>query len=220
MPNNRINLTQNSGVRFFGLVSARAGFANRYVSEIEEKMKARDYFILGSKLFGIWCLFHGVVGLIAAIPTFMSPGNLQPEMHKIYMATAVVARIIPILFIASGIYLLRGGDRLYKFAYPAEAVQGTDLESKFAVFVKMLGIYLLVLYIPDLLKTLSAFLVYLNAPPYFDMFQQRQFTYTNAASSIGGVLLGIYLLRSGRWFIRMGLKAIQKNPNGDEQGMT
>ena len=183
-------------------------------------MKGRDYFILGSKLFGIWCLFQGIVGLIAVIPTFMSPGNLQPEMHRIYRATAVVARIIPILFIASGIYLLRGGSRLYKFAYPAETVQGTDLEWKFTVFVKMLGIYLLVHYIPDLLKTLSAFFVYLNAPPYFDMLQQRQFTYTNAASSIGGVLLGIYLLRSGRVFIRMGLKDIRTEPDNDKQNMT
>jgi hypothetical protein len=78
-----------------------------------------------------------------------------------------------------------------------------------------MSIYLLVLYIPDLLKTLSAFFVYLNAPTCFDMFQQRQFTYPNAASSIGGVLLGIYLLRSGRWFIRMGLKTVQTKPNDD-----
>jgi len=182
-------------------------------------MKARDYFILGSKLFGIWCFFQGIVGLIAAIPTFMSPDNLGPEMHRIYMATAVVARIIPILFIVAGIYLLRGGSQLYRFAYPNETEGGTDLEWKFTVFVKMLGVYLLVLYIPDLLRTLSAFFVYLNAPPYFDMFQQRQFTYLNAASSVGGVLLGIYLLRSGEWFINMGLKSIQKKSN-DEQDVT
>ena len=91
------------------------------------------------------------------------------------------------------------------------------MEWKFTVFVKMLGIYLLVEYIPNLLKTASAYVVYRNAPAYFDMFQQRQFTYLNAASSVGGVLLGIYLLRSGRWFIRMGLKAIQTKTNLDEQ---
>ena len=184
-------------------------------------MKARDYFILGSKLFGIWCLFQGIVGLIAAIPTFMSPDNLRPEMHKIYMATAVVARIIPILFIASGIYLLRGGGRLYRFAYPWEEEQGTDLEWKFTVFVKMLGIYLLVIYIPDLLRSLTGYFVYRNAPKYFtDIYKQRQLAYGDAASSIGGVLLGIYLLRSGRWFIRMGLKSIQTKTNNDEQQMT
>lgn len=183
-------------------------------------MKARDYFILGSKLFGIWCLFQGIVGLIGTIPTFISPGKLHPEMHGIYMVTVVVTRLIPILFFASGIYLLRGGSHLYKFAYPGETEGGTDLELTFTVFVKMLGIYLLILYIPDLLRTLSTYFVYLNAPPYFDMFQQRQFTYTNAASSIGGVLLGIYLLRSGRVFIRMGLKTIQIKPNDHEQDMT
>jgi hypothetical protein len=183
-------------------------------------MKARDYFILGSKLFGIWCLFHGIVGLIAAIPTFIFPGNLQPEMHRIFLAAAIVARIIPILFIVAGIYLLRGGSQLYRFAYPNEAEGGDNLEWKFTVFVKMLGIYLLVIYIPDLLKTVSAYIVYVNAPPYFDLFRERQFTYLNAASSIGGVLLGMYLLRSGRWFIRMGLKAIQTKPNHNEQDMT
>lgn len=72
-------------------------------------MKTKDYFILGSKLFGIWCLFQGIVGLIAVIPSFIFPDKLGPEMHRIYMVTAVVARIIPILFIVVGIYLLRGG---------------------------------------------------------------------------------------------------------------
>jgi len=180
-------------------------------------MKARDYFILGSKLFGIWCLFQGVVGLIAVIPSFISPDKLGPEMHRIYMVTAVVARIIPILFIIAGIYLLRGGAQLYKFAYPNEAEGTADLEWKFTVFVKMLGIYLLVEYIPLLLKTVSAYIAYVNPPPLFNLLQERQFTYLNAASSIGGVLLGIYLLRSGRWFIRMGLKAIQTKTNSDEE---
>jgi len=175
-------------------------------------MKARDYFVLGSKLFGIWCLFQGIVGLIAVIPTFMSPDKLGPEMNRIYIVTAIVSRIIPVLFIVAGIYLLRAADRLYEFAYPGEGGQGTDLESKFVLFVKMLGIYLLVRYIPDLLRTASECFVYLNAPPYFEMFRERQFTYLNAASSIGGVLLGIYLLRSGKVFIRMGLKGIQGEP--------
>ena len=129
-------------------------------------------------------------------------------MGKIYMATVLVTRIVPVLFIAAGIYLLRGWNRLYEFAYPGEAEQGPDLEWKFVLFVKLLGIYLLVVYIPDLLRTASAFFVYLNAPPFYDLFQEKRFTYLNAASSVGGVLLGIYLLRSGRVFIRMALKGI------------
>jgi hypothetical protein len=182
-------------------------------------MKPREYFILGSKLFGVWCLFQGIVDLVGLIPTFISPDNLKSEFD-IYSATVVVRRIITVLYIASGIYLLRGGGRLYRFAYPREEEQGTDLEWKFTVFVKMLGIYLLVIYIADLLRSLTGCFVYRNAPKYFtDIYRQRYVTYGDAASSIGGVLLGIYLLRSGRWFISLGLKAIQKKPN-DEQGAT
>ncbi len=182
-------------------------------------MKPREYFILGSKLFGVWCLFQGIVDLVGLIPTFISLDNLRPEFDRIYFATVVVRRIITVLYIASGIYLLRGGGRLYRFAYPGEEEQGTDLEWKFTVFVKMLGIYLLVMYIPDLLRSLTGYFVYRNAPKYFtDIYRQRHVTYGDAASSIGGVLLGIYLLRSGRWFISLGLKAIQKKPNDEQDG--
>jgi hypothetical protein len=140
-------------------------------------------------------------------------------MHRIFLATAIVARIIPILFIVAGIYLLRGGSRLYRFAYPNETEED-DLEWKFTVFVKMLGIYLLVVYIPDLLRTASAYFVYLNAPPFYDLFREKQFTYLNAASSVGGVLLGIYLLRSGKVFIRMALKGIRREPKNSNQDTT
>ncbi len=183
-------------------------------------MKPREYFILGSKLFGVYCLFEGIVGLVGAIPTFISPDNLRPEFDRIYFTTVVVGRIITVLFIASGIYLLRGGGRLYRFAYPGEEEQGTDLERKFTVFVKMLGIYLLVIYIPYLLKSLTGYFVYRNVPKYFtDIYRQRHVTYGDALSSVGGVLLGIYLLRSGRWFISLAFKSIKKKPN-DEQDVT
>jgi hypothetical protein len=184
-------------------------------------MKPREYFILGSKLFGVWCLFEGIVRLIGEIPAFISPHNVQSELGRAYFATVVVSRIIVVLFIASGIYLLRGGGRLYRFAYPREEQQGTDLEWKFMVLVKMLGIYLLVLYIPDLLASLAVFFVYQNIPRHFtELLQHQQLAYGKAASSIGGVLLGIYLLRSGRWFIRLGLEALQQKKSNDEQDMT
>jgi hypothetical protein len=183
-------------------------------------MKPREYFILGSKLFGVWCLFEGIVRLVGEIPTFISPHTVQTELGRAYFATVVVSRIMVVLFIASGIYLLRGGGRLYRFAYPREEEQGTDLEWKFTVLVKMLGIYLLVLYIPDLLASIAVFFVYQNVPRYFtELLQQRQLAFGKAASSISGVLLGIYLLRSGRWFISLGLEPVQKKPN-DEQDVT
>ncbi|MBI4708352.1 MAG: hypothetical protein HY761_10600 [Candidatus Omnitrophica bacterium] len=179
-------------------------------------MKGRDYFILGSKLFGIWCLFQGIAGLIATASTFVSAPDLDPELHKIYMVTTVVTRLIPILFIASGIYLLRGGNHLYKFAYPDDLEEGPELEEKFTIFVKMLGIYLLVSYIPDLLKAISSFVAYTHAPQYFNMFREQGFTYVHAASSIGGVLTGLYCLKSGKLFIRWAMQSLKTTDSIDE----
>jgi len=178
-------------------------------------MKGRDYFILGSKLFGIWCLFQGIAGLIATASTFVSAPDLDPELHKIYMVTTVVTRLIPILFIASGIYLIRGGSHLYRFAYPEEN-ETNNLEEQFTVFVKMLGIYLLVDYIPDLLKTISSFITYTHAPQYFNTFREQGFTYVHAASSIGGVLTGLYCLKSGKLFIRWAMQSLQTTDSIDE----
>jgi len=67
----------------------------------------------------------------------------------------------------------------------------------------------------DLLRTISSFLVYSHAPGYVDMIQDKQFVYTNAASSIIAVLLGLYLLKSGKFFIRMSLKSIASRTDED-----
>ncbi len=179
-------------------------------------MKTRDYFILGSKLFGIWCLFQGIAALIGTASTFFTPSVVDAEYQRMYMIATVTARLIPVLFIATGIYLLRGGSHLYKFAYPDETDETAEIEEKFTVFVKMLGIYLLVIYIPDLLKAISSFITYMNAPPYYDMFREKGFTVVHAASSIGGVITGLYCLKSGQLFIKWAMQSLPTYEKADE----
>jgi len=173
-------------------------------------MKPRDYFILGCKLFGVWCLLQGIFSLIGTIPTFMKAPDLGSELQEIYMVTIVVTRLIPILYIALGIYLLRDGSQLFRFAYPDDDENISDLEEKFKVFIKIFGIYLLVTYIPDLLKTISSFITYNHAPRYMEMGRELNYMSVNSASSIGGVIAGLYCLKSGKIFIKLGLKSIQR----------
>ena len=90
------------------------------------------------------------------------------------------------------------------------------MEQKLFFFIKLLGIYLLVTYIPELLRTSSAFFAYLVAPPYYDMFQQQSSTAYNGASSISGVLLGAYCLNGGKIFLNWAMKSIKAN-NGEQQ---
>jgi hypothetical protein len=174
-------------------------------------MVGKDYFILGCKLFGIYCLVLGIPGLIAVIPTFMEPAGLGAELHQLYMVTAITTRMIPVIYIVAGLYLLFDGKKLFQLAYPAESENAMDIKAKFTIFVKMLGIYLVIAYFPDLLKSISSYFAYTNVPAVYRMAQEQQFAYLNAASSIFGVVFGFYLLKSGNFIINMAMKSITEN---------
>ena len=179
-------------------------------------MNAREYFVLGCKLLGVWCLFMSIIPLTAAITTFGSGPNMGEEYASIMFLTRVVMRLTPILYIVAGIYLLKNGTILHNFAYPPEdsTKESFDIHEKFALFLKLLGVYLIVNYFPDLLKSISSYFTYLNAPPAFDMFQQKSFTYVNLIPSTAAILLGCYLLKNGQFFIRL---AFEKKDNVEKE---
>ena len=175
-------------------------------------MTGKDYFILGCKLFGVYSLFMGVPLLFTVVPGFFPPSTyMGADMQNIYTATIIVSLLIPIIYIVAGIYLLRNADHLYQYAYPEGTSSEIDIEGKFTLFIKMLGIYLIVSYFPDLLRTISSYFVYTNAPGVFDMMREKQFSYINAASSIWGVVFGIYLLIGGKYIVNLALGKIPAN---------
>jgi hypothetical protein len=168
-------------------------------------MKNDEYFFLGCKLFGVYCLIMGLPYLLGAIPVFVSSPDYGPEFERILLTTKLTTLLIPLVYILGGFYLIRDARLLYRFAYSGKIEADLDLEGKLTVFTKMLGLFLVVTYFPDLLKTISNFVVSTVAPRYYDMFSQKQFTYLNVASSFGTMGFGIYLLKSGKIFIRMCL---------------
>ena len=60
-------------------------------------MNSREYFVLGSKLFGVYCLFQAVPSLGAAVSTFAHTPNLGDEYASIVFLTRVVLLVIPVV---------------------------------------------------------------------------------------------------------------------------
>lgn len=169
-------------------------------------MNSKSYFMLGCKLFGIYCLLMGIPALGGAITTFTSMGNVPGEVQQSYFVTNVVIRLIPVLFIGGGLYLLGGGKSIYNFAYPQEYETHDDFEEKFLLAIKIFGIYLIITYLPYLIRNISEFVTKMTAPSMFQVFDAHKFNITNTISNAAGFGLGLYLLRSGKFFIKYGLK--------------
>jgi hypothetical protein len=149
----------------------------------------------------------GVPALGLAISTFFSPDDIPTDILQAYFFTTMITRIIPFLFIGGGLYLLGGGESIYKFAYPEQEENRSDFKEKFTLALKILGVYLVISYLPSLLENISEFITKASAPPMYQMMMSgQQFNITTSISNMIGFALGLYLLRSGKWFINYGLK--------------
>ena len=70
-------------------------------------MKSREYFVLSCKIFGIYCLFVSIGFAALAITTFTTPGQIpNGELSRILFLKNTVTRLIPLVYIVLGIYLI------------------------------------------------------------------------------------------------------------------
>ena len=167
-------------------------------------MKAQDYFNLGCKLFGVYFLFLSVPLFISAISTFYPTDYSFPEVDKYLKFYKLITRVLPLIYVFIGVTLIRYSEKIFAFAYRLEQPDLRENSEKFRLFLKMLGIYLCAEYLPDLIKSISSYLTYSNAPKIFDFITQQRYAYTNFFPSLIAMVLGIYLLRDGNLFVKLG----------------
>ncbi len=163
---------------------------------------------MGIKLFGIYCFVLALPHIVNLISTFLyTPTDMPEDYQKAMRLIKIFIWIIPIIFVALGFYFLRDGRLVYKIAYPNDISESnSDFSSKLIMFLKFLGIFLIITNFPNMLKVISNYFAYSNAPGVYGMDAQRQFVYLNVIPSTVSILLGFYLLISGKLFIKLGLK--------------
>jgi len=177
-------------------------------------MTIRDYFNLGCKLFGVYCLFLSIPHFINAVASFYPIEGTGADYEKIFFFYKITTRIIPIIYVVIGYNLIRNSEKIFAFAYKSSDENNFARDTvKFRFFLKLLGIYLIADYFPDFIKSISSYFTYTNAPQVWDLGTQKQFTFINFLPSIVGIALGFYLLRSGDIFVKFGFKDSVENQN-------
>lgn len=175
-------------------------------------MKVRDYFDLGCKLFGVYFLFLSVPLFIATISTFYPIRDIPPDFEKYLTFYTLMTRALPIIYVIIGLYLIKNSRKLFAFAYGnSDEPNIPESSEKFRLFLKMLGMYLISEYIPDLLLSITSYFTYSNAPKVLDFLTQQQYAHKNFLPSAVAIVLGIYLIRDGRFFVNLGFRKIKND---------
>jgi hypothetical protein len=177
-------------------------------------MKTQDYFDLGCKIFGVYFLFLSVNLFIRAIGSFYPVENAPVELEKYLMFDTLITRLLPFIYVGIGIYLIKNSRKLFFFAYRnIEEPDVSESSEKFRLFLKMLGIYLFSDYIPTLIHSLTSCFTILSTPKVWDLFTHQQYISHNFIPSIVAIVLGLYLIRSGDFFVNLGFR---KNKESDK----
>ncbi len=173
-------------------------------------MRTSDYFNLGCKLFGVYFFVLSVPLFISAISTFFPPENASPDIDKYLFFYTLVARLLPVIYVIIGVILIQKSDKIFDFAYRDNHTDIKENSEKFRLFLKMLGIYLFAEYLPELITSISSYLTFSNAPGVFDFFVQHEYASQKFFPSAIAIALGIYLIRDGEFFIKLGFRSVEQ----------
>ncbi|HNW44407.1 MAG TPA: hypothetical protein PKI19_07875 [Elusimicrobiales bacterium] len=171
-------------------------------------MNGKDHFILGSKLFGVYCIILAVPALLQIVPGIAMARQSFSGMGGGMTMMFALGYIWPLVYLAGGLYLIRDGEAFYKFAYPGAGGGPGGAEDKFLLYLKMLGIYLVVTYFGDVLKVLAGIAFVLTAPESVRQSASTQGFLGNLAASLWGTLAGLYLVKSGRYAAKLAARSL------------
>src|ERR1051325_8662410 len=148
-----------------------------------------EAFTLGTKWIGVYCLAGAVGGLFEIFPL-----RATPESLLVFEWSGASSLIHPAGFLTMGIYLLKDGSHLRKFAFHDNSRPIENSQDFFDVAVRLFGLYLIVGIIPDCLWILANVLTVLRADAVLSVDDQIEAIQSNAASSLATLLLGVFCL--------------------------
>jgi len=162
-------------------------------------MDARYYFVLGSKLIGLYCLVLALIYSIPAIGSIFVNSTYQPEEAAYFRIISFALILVPLLLAGMGFYLIRDGALVHNLAFPENRSDlSLGMESFFTLAIKLYGVFLFASSIPNLLRILLNFLLFANMPYDFrDTVADSMGIKTEFLPLLVSIVLGAYFLLRG-----------------------
>jgi hypothetical protein len=153
-------------------------------------MSWKDYFVVGIKLIGLYCLVRGIEDFVNVTPRQLRMLQEMGQVHGVLKLSALMSMTIPLIMGGLGLYLIRDGKCLLdlpKFDVGMDGDRGW-----LALGIVLFGVYLVASVVPYVLQIIPDLVAVLLAPAYVskDESMQRLGSITVLASitvSLGAV---------------------------------
>lgn len=158
-------------------------------------MSIRDFFTLGSKWIGIYCFALAIDELFKAFPLTVTYVPQLRQSVPLFKLSHWVSFVVPAGFLTVGIYLIRDGSYIRKFAFHGD-VENTMKDTKdfFDVAIKLYGLYLIAGAIPSCIWLFANVLIVLRAPPYWSVENELEGIQSYALPVLTTIGLGMCCL--------------------------
>lgn len=159
-------------------------------------MTEKDYFQVGAKLIGLYCLVLMLPVLLGVLSTIIViAGNTSDPLGVQHIPLFAS----PILMVALGVYLLKSRAFAHRISFEGiGGMSNSKLPEYFTVGTKLYGVFLIVGTIPSFLTLLANFLFVVNQRVrYADIVTAATGLKTNFVPDLAMIIFGIFLLFKG-----------------------
>lgn len=158
----------------------------------------KDMLNTAVKVLSLIMLLQALKGFIGLIP-LVAVSNEFTARWEVWQI--LLAFISPLVLLIIGMYLLKYADRLADFLWKTDLEEETQArESLFKLAVKITGLVLIVFALPEMVQILGNGLYIKSVSGAVSTVAQNEFIFNKLLANLVSLLLGLYLLCSGRFF--------------------
>jgi hypothetical protein len=169
-------------------------------------MSWKDYFVVGLKLIGLYCLLHGFAEVFRVFPEQLKILEGWGNLHGVFKLSALMSMMIPLIMGALGLYLIRDGRWLQGIPNFDDGIDGSH--GWITLGIVLFGFYLLASAVPHVLRIIPDLAIVLQAPAYVSRDGSISWLKSTFISTSVTVLLGTACVYRGQAIAASAFKTV------------